>query len=376
MKQLADSLNKFSFETLKKTNPENNLENTIFSPYSAFVCVSMSAPLFQEQTRTEILQSLQIPVEGSQNFDGFLHQLRALIEKENTDKVSTSNRIWANQNLNFNPKTFSLNKDILGIPIETTDFPQPGCDKINKEVNRATKGMIPRLIEPSDLSPQTAMALLNAIYFKCDWEKKFDIDPTSKSPKKLNFTLADGTKVNTIMLYSGERNVPYIENEKFQVISIPYLHLQYEFIIILPKSNSIEGYNELVSLQYEDFSSNLLARLRQEKVNIRIPKFTIESKLQLNPIFQELGMNKAFSDFAECTDTNVKYKIDLIVQKAKIIVDENGTKASAATGMSMKLLSIDEDPVYNFYANHPFAFFLRNKKTGTILFEGFVKNPQ
>lgn len=376
MQKLTDSLNRFSFETLKKTNTPSNTENIIFSPYSAFACVSMSSPLFLEQTRVEILKSLQISSEISQNFESFLHQLRNLIEKENTDKVSSSNRIWANERLNFSPETFSLNKDILGIPIEKVDFPQPGCDMINEEVNKVTRGMIPKLVEPSDLSPQTAMTLLNAIYFKCDWEKKFEIDPTSKSPSKLNFTLANGTKVHTTMLYSGERKVPYTENEKFKVISIPYLHNQYEFIIILPKSNSIEGYNELISLQYDDFNTNLLSRLQKQKVNIRIPKFTIESKLKLNPIFKELGMNKAFTDFAECTDKNVKYKVDLIIQKAKIIVDENGTEAAAATGMTMRLLSIDVETVYDFFANHPFAFFLRNKETGTILFEGFVKNPQ
>lgn len=376
MDKLIDSLNRFSFETLQKINTDDYTENTVFSPYSAFVCVSMSSPLFQEQTRAEILKSLQISLDYSQNFDTFLHQLHDLIEKENTDKVCSSNRVWANQNLNFNPETFSKNKDILGIPIEAVNFPQPACDKINEEVNRTTKGMIPNLIKESDLSTQTAIALLNAIYFKCDWEKKFNIDPSSRSQEKLNFNLVDGSKIHVNLLRSFGRNLLYAENDDFQVVSVPYLHSQYEFVIILPKDNSTNGYNLLKSLNYNEFNANLLSKLRKEKVNIKMPKFSFESSLKLTPIFKELGMNKAFTDSAECTDKNVKYQVDMIIQKAKIVLDENGTEAAAATGMTMKLLSLDEDQEYNVFADHPFVYLLRNKETGTILFEGFVKNPQ
>lgn len=376
MDKLIDSLNRFSFETLQKINTDDYTENTVFSPYSAFVCVSMSSPLFQEQTRAEILKSLQISLDYSQNFDTFLHQLHDLIEKENTDKVCSSNRVWANQNLNFNPETFSKNKDILGIPIEAVNFPQPACDKINEEVNRTTKGMIPNLIKESDLSTQTAIALLNAIYFKCDWEKKFNIDPSSRSQEKLNFNLVDGSKIHVNLLRSFGRNLLYAENDNFQVVSVPYLHSQYEFVIILPKDKSTNGYNLLKSLNYNEFNANLLSKLRKEKVNIKMPKFSFESSLKLTPIFKELGMNKAFTDLAECTDKNVKYQVDMIIQKAKIVLDENGTEAAAATGMTMKLLSLDEDQEYNVFADHPFVYLLRNKETGTILFEGFVKNPQ
>lgn len=376
MDKLIDSLNRFSFETLQKINSDDYTENTVFSPYSAFVCVSMSSPLFQEQTRAEILKSLQISLDYSQNFDIFLHQLHDLIEKENTDKVCSSNRVWANQNLNFNPETFSKNKDILGVPIEAVNFPQPACDKINEEVNRATKGMIPNLIKESDLSTKTAIALLNAIYFKCDWEKKFNIDPSSRSQEKLNFNLVDGSKIHVNLLRSFGRNLLYAENDDFQVVSVPYLHSQYEFVIILPKDNSTNGYNLLKSLNYNEFNTNLLSKLRKEKVNIKMPKFSFESSLKLAPIFKELGMNKAFTDSAECADKNVKYQVDMIIQKAKIVLDENGTEAAAATGMTMKLLSLDEDQEYNVFADHPFVYLLRNKETGTILFEGFVKNPQ
>ena len=375
MAELVESLNIFGLETLQRNNTEDRKENTVFSPYSAFVCVTMSAPLFKDETRAEILRSLQINVDQSQ-VENVLQQLRDLINKENTDKVSSSNRIWANQILNFNPETFALNENVLGIPVEKVQFPQPACEKINEEVNRTTKGMIPKLVEPSDVGPDSTIVLLNAIYFKSEWEKKFIIDPSSKADDFMNFTLADGTKIHTCMLRSMKRDLPYTEDDKFQVLSIPYSHNLYDFVVILPKDNSAAGYENLTKLTYDQLNNNYLTKLTKRKVNILLPKFTFESKIQLNGVFQSLGLNKAFTHDADCTDPNVSYFITSIIQKAKIILDENGTEAAAATGMMMRMMRpMAPEPIKDVFADHPFIYLLRNKQTNSILFEGFVKNP-
>lgn len=375
MTELVNSLNKFSLETLQRTNKGSPTENTVFSPYSAFVCVAMSTPLFEGDTRSEILKSLQISVDPSQ-VDTVLQQLRDLINKENTEKVSSSNRIWANEKLNFDPSTFSPNEKILGIPVEKVEFPHPACEKINDEVDRTTKGMIKRLVEPSDVGADSAIVLLNAIYFKADWEKKFEIDASSNSPENLNFTLADGKQIHTNMLRSFKRDLQYAEDGDFQVLSIPYEKNLYDFVVVLPKEANMNGYEKLTKLNYNQLNDGLLSNLRKCKVNVLLPKFTFESKIILNDVFQDLGLQKAFSHAAQCTDKNVPYFISSIIQKAKIILDENGTVAAAATGMMMrKMCARLPDPIVNFFANHPFIYLLRNKQTGSILFEGFVKDP-
>ncbi|KAK8883619.1 hypothetical protein M9Y10_042714 [Tritrichomonas musculus] len=375
MASLVDSLNKFGFETLQKTNTDSDIENTVFSPYSAFVCVAMSTSLFKNETRAEILKSLQIDCNNSEN-EILLKKLGELITNENTDKVSSSNRIWANQVLNFDPSTFAPNEKILGIAIEKVGFPQPGCNKINEEVNRTTKGMIPKLVEESDVGPDTAIVLLNAIYFKSDWQKKFDIDPSSHDPQNMNFTLANGTKTHVNMLESLDRRLPYAEDDKFQVVSIPYLNNEYEFIIIVPKDSTASGYKDLKELTYERLNNNLLSNLRSTKLDVKLPKFTIELKTNLNGVFNSLGMNRIFTNQAECTDPNVPYFVSSIIQKAKIILDENGTEAAAATGMIMMCCAlVMEPPKPQVFADHPFAYLLRNARTNSILFEGFVKNP-
>ena len=363
---LVSSLNKFSFESLQYINKNNKNENIVFSPYSAFACVSMAAPLFTSETRLEILKSLQM--NELFNDTQLLTELKRLISAESTEHFASSNRVWANINFNFDESTFKQHNDILGIPVERVDFPQPGCDKINEEVRTVTHGMIDKLVEESDLPKSTAIALLNAVYFQNSWEQNFYL--MSKNDE-LNFINANGEKIHVDFMKSFDRHLPYAENDKYQIISLPYLD-HYDFVAILPRNNSNANDFEMKDLSYDDFT-NLLNQMSTESVNVIMPKFTIEQKLPLNQLFGSLGMNRAFSSAAQCLDSSVKYSIDSILQKAKIEFHENGTVAAAATCIMMRALSLSPEEPYVFNANHPFMYFIRNKDTGSILFEGFFK---
>lgn len=372
----TESLNKFGFEVLQKLNSKsNNNSNAVFSPFSAFVCVSMTTSLFKYQTRDEIYKSLQIPCDSSLQIDNFLKQLKEFLNKEDSESISSSNRVWVNEKLKFNPETFLPNSKILGVPIEKVSFPQPGCDRINDEVNRATKGMIQKLLDASLLSASSAIVLTNAVYFQSRWDEIFVIDPESKRPDAKNFTLLDGKQIHVNMLQSFERQLLFSEDSQFQIVAIPYLRHKYDMLIILPKDKTINGFNNLSKLTYKKLD-DMIKALKIRYINLKMPKFEIESSIQLNEMFQSLGMKKAFTDAADCTDPNVKYLISLILQKAKIMVDENGTIASAATAVMMDecACEIEGEPI-NIFIDHPFAYILRNKKTKTFIFEGFVKNP-
>lgn len=374
MSNLIDSLSKFGFETLQRINQPNSTKNIVFSPYSAFVCVIMSNSLFKDETRAEILKALQIHNQNLQ-VDAILQELRSLIQSEKCHNVLSSNRIWANETLNFDPSTFSPNEKILGIPIEKVGFPQPACNRINNAFDTATFGMISKVLDPSDLSPDSAIVLTNAIYFKCRWEKPFDITPDSQDPQSLNFTLLNGTKVHTTMLSSNKRHLPYTENDDFQIVSIPYERGKFDFTIILPKDNTNKGYEKLTQLTYERLNE-LLTSLNDTEIDLKLPKFTFNSKFSLVESFKSLGMKKAFTTDADCVDPNVSYFVSDVIQKAKIVLDENGTKAAAATAAIMACgCCLNPPPVPKVFADHPFMFLLRNSKTKTVFFEGFVTNP-
>lgn len=60
-----------------------------------------------------------------------------------------------------------------------------------------------------------------------------------------------------------------------------------------------------------------------------------------------------------------------IVQKARIVVNEEGTTASASTAA----IFANKATPPRFFANRPFAFLIVDKRFDVILFMGQVKNP-
>ena len=89
---------------------------------------------------------------------------------------------------------------------------------------------------------------------------------------------------------------------------------------------------------------------------------------------KNLGVSDVFdrekADFSQMTSTSLF--LGLLKQATSIKVDEKGTEAASVTvGSGMITAPGPQDPV-DFYINRPFAFLIKEKSTGTILFMGKV----
>ncbi|KAK8843910.1 hypothetical protein M9Y10_024993 [Tritrichomonas musculus] len=376
MSNLIRSLNKFGFEVLQVLNAENNEQNIIFSPYSVFVSTAIITDIFMDETKNEILKVLQVDEKDLQK-KLISKKIRKLVGKEKSNELTLFSAIYASKSLNIDHNDFEQNIRELEVTFEKIEFSQTACNEINEKANNSTGGMIQVLVDPLDFKSDSSIILLNATYFKCDWDKKFIIDLESNQPEINSFTLIDGTKIHITMMETFDRILPYAENDKFQVVSIPYLNDQYDFVLILPKNETKAGYDDLLKLTFERLKNDLLKKAILQKVDIKLPKFSLECKFQLNDILQSFGMKKAFSEIAECADSNSSYHISSIIQKTKIDIDEKGIDPKAIPlTMNLKCSCCFFQPrAPKIIANHPFAFMITNTKTGSILLEGIVKNP-
>jgi serpin B len=130
--------------------------------------------------------------------------------------------------------------------------------------------------------------------------------------------------------------------------------------------------------------SDILANLKQDaEVHVKLPKFNIENKYNLNEALEALGVRKAFEEGSAEFDRMFEnkdgyyYWISKVIQKSRIAVSEWGTEAGSVTVVEMNGPT-DAGPgskqVY-FYADHPFVFVIGEETSGTILFEGVVMQP-
>ena len=141
-----------------------------------------------------------------------------------------------------------------------------------------------------------------------------------------------------------------------------------EFIKAIPKTDlhlHLDG-----SLRIE----TLIDLARQ--TGVALPKFSVKSALELREPLVNLGMGAAFSAQAEFPGiADVPLRISRVLQEVRVDVDEEGTEAAAATAAMMMRLSMPQPPEFDFVADRPFLFAIRERTTGVILFMGRVERP-
>jgi serpin B len=149
-------------------------------------------------------------------------------------------------------------------------------------------------------------------------------------------------------------------------------------LVLLPKTE-ISDINQLESELSAETLQAWRSMMRPTKVYIYMPKFTLETSYSLTDYLKRMGMNLPFTwpgaDFSRMDGTEMLY-INKVLHKAYIDVYEEGTEATAATGIfvSIGAIKVRIKPII-FRADHPFIFIIQEKETGNILFMGRVNNP-
>ena len=235
--------------------------------------------------------------------------------------------------------------------------------KINNWCKTQTDGMIPELLKKGELNPNRVMYLLNAVYFKATWTDKFD----PRSTRDLDFITHDGKTVKHPMMHRNGKAV-YGKNDLCKMLCLPYGNKQYSMVVLLPNEGKTTDdiIRNLSAQKLKEWQS----QMRTQDVEILLPRFTAENETHLEDVLSAMGMPRAFGGNAEFPNMIKKKNlfVSMMKQKAKIEVNEEGTKASAVTVAEMAELSIPRY-VY-FYATRPFVYYIMEKSTGSIFFMG------
>ena len=359
---ITESINNFAFNAAKIIRSEKG--EYFFSPYSILSAFGMAYAGAEGNTAREIEETL--------GFNSDTHsELGQLIQDiSKSGNFFSANRVWLRNGL----KLKDIYKDILTLHYESTakelDFANDTENSrkiINKWVSDKTREKIKDLL--ATLNPDTQMILTNAVYFNAEWASKFNKKKTSKEkfyPGGCEYFEVDMMKKYDDFLYA--------EKDDNQIIKIPYKGRRFSMIIILPPKIATGTDAKELELDAEVFN-NLLNSMSEYEVDLWLPKFKTEKRYELKDLFDALGIKLAFSNFADfsgITDDE-KLKIDAVIHKTFIDVDEEKTEAAAATAITMlkaTALPPMHKPKAVFHADRPFNYFIVDDYTGTILFAG------
>lgn len=357
-------------------------ENLICSPLSLQYALAMTANGASGETLQEIIDFLGYGAEGVDALNEYCRILLEQLPAMDLDvKLKVIDAILVNDRFQLLPSFKKTVEEYYYAAVEDMDFSDSErvAGRINDWASRSTEGFIDKVIDAGEISPQAASFLMNALYFKANWAGS-EWGPMFPEYATVDddFTLADGKK-KTVRMMQNVRYHQYAERDGFKVLALPYADEKFNMYILLPDKNDLDGL--LDKLQAISWDGILGSLKRDAEVYVKLPKFDIENKHNLNDALQALGVNKAFQEGVAEFDRmfvpkskNECFWIGKVIQKAKISVAEWGTEAAAVTIVEMEGTAApgpEEEPkkVY-FYADHPFVFAIGEATSGTILFEG------
>lgn len=345
-------------------------ENTIVSPLSLNFALGMVSEGASNDTKELLNLYMNSDDYGTYVEDYMKHTEDLNKEFESFDGkyknvFEIANSVWvADEKINPEYKKKVIDSYKAKIDNIDTSDSVGSAEKINSWINEKTHKMIPSLITPLMIKPNTKSILVNTVYFESAWNKPWDYNEDYKK----NFTYVD--RNTTEIAYMTSEGYDYYENETATAFSYPYKN-NLSFIGILPKK---EGDFNATDLKIEELLKN---KIDSVKVFVEMPRLNFETEANtIKKMMSEIGMEKIFTDEAEFDKIleNKILHIDDIIQKCKIELDKNGTKASAATAIMMldNAVMMDDSEIKEIVLNRPFAFLIYDSEMNQVVFIGKV----
>ena len=360
----VENNNEFAWKFFKEVS-KGEQQDVFVSPLSVTYALGMLANGAVGDTQKEILEGLEFRSGKVDDINSLCHQL--MIESPKLDKstqLSMANAVVANKKIQLQPTFQNVVKKQYDALVASKDFGSPATlSFINQWASDHTHGMVPKILER--INPDGVSYLLNALYFKGIWYRQFD----KKHTKKEAFTKADGTKSQVQMMHQKERFFA-AENDNYQTVVLPYGNGSYEMVVLLPREGK-DLSSLLQTMDAKKWKDNLKNTYSSE-VDLKLPRFTSVYNRELNDVLKLLGMNAMFDPSkANLTKMSaVSSFVSMVLQKAKIEVDEEGSKAAAVTVVeTLDAAALPSRPIM-FHANRPFMYAIVEHSTGTIFFMG------
>ena len=359
-----------------KTGGINN-SNTLISPDSVLTAMAMVENGAASETLTEMEEVLS-PGMNAESFNAGLSVLNHSLVSAGKPYYSVANSIWAHESEMIVDQAFlQKNKNYHNASFFTAPFDQTTIADINNWVYNNTRNMIDGILEsfPDDVR----MVLVNAIAFEGKWTAPMT------SIGKENFSKADGSVRSVDMLHDlskyrylelngGKGFAKYYRTDSGSQSKIAFVGL------LPPAGVSADSY--LNGLTGEQFIAAWRASADNTKlVDLKIPKFSYDYKASMKDALKEMGITTAFTDAADFSgivapDSPTQYlKIDDVLHKTHIELNEQGTKAAAATAVIMEKSSavFHQETSIPIHLNRPFVYALVDTSTGIPLFIGVVR---
>ncbi|MBL8094234.1 MAG: serpin family protein [Anaerolineales bacterium] len=380
---LTEGQRAFAFDLYQVLRAEGG--NLIYSPHSIAGAFALAQAGARGATEAEIAAVFHFPAGAilHPTFSALDQNLNAPQPTPGPDPSGTpqpdrsfqlrvANAAWGQRDYHFEAAYLDQLAEDYGAGMHTVDFgdPEAAAREINRWVADQTADRITDLVPPDQITPDTRLALTNAIYFKGGWVGAF-----GPRPQPLAFTTAAGETIQAPAISLAD-DFAYALVEDVHVVDVPYVGNRISFVVLVPPVGALEAFESRLTQAWFD---GALAGVSSTKIVFSMPKLDYESRLALAPTLQSLGLNLPFqegqADFSGIDGTHDLY-ISAVLHQANITLDETGTEAAAATALLMEVgAAPPADEPFILMVDRPYVYVIYDHETGAILFVGRVTDP-
>lgn len=368
---VSNGTTSFAFDfihALQKTQPAE--ENLFVSPLSLHMALGMVLNGAEKETADEIQKALKMDAVALADLNAAYKTLiNDLPVADSKVSLGLANSVWYRNDFSVENDFQSVLKNSFESEVTGLPFNDAAKDRINKWASDKTNGKIPTVLD--QIQPQHVMFLLNALYFKGDWQTRFDAGKTQDTP----FKLENGQSKNVKMMFA-ESDFKVGAGSNYDAVRLPYANGQFNMTLLIPKGqNSVDAVlNDITGEGWTKLNSGMVER----GVTVGLPRFTFKYSAQLKGTLQGMGIKRAFVEGdAQLNKINkiAQLYVDFVKQDAYLGIDEKGTEAAAVTIIGVGLTSAGpESP--RFICDRPFGLIISESTSNTILFMGRIKNPE
>ena len=374
--------NSFAIDLYK--NLKDKHENLFFSPFSITSSLAMAYLGAAGETAAQMERVLRLKKGAHEEISRVLAFYTEepleipscgcyrMIKTSRSYHLSVANAMWVQEGYQLLDEFVEDMKKYYRTSLNYVDFVsarKEAVKKINEWVEERTLGKIKDLLKEDDVDHLTRLVLTNAICFRGEWLYPFDPEATRKE----KFHISKHETVDVDMM-SCSAEFRYFENEFVQVLEMPYKGDDIAMIVVLPREwvglDTVEEELDLETIR------KWLKGMSLAEVDVQFPKFKLESRFSLKETLVRMGMSDAFSDSADFSkmDGTKNLKIQNVIHKTFVEVEETGTEAAAATAVLIGIKMAPSIP-FSFKANRPFLFFIYDRVNDLILFMGRLVRP-
>lgn len=326
-------------------------KNTVFSPISAYMALSMLAEVAGGDTRAEILSLL-----GAESIEFLRGQAHAVWNANyfNDGRVTSilGNSIWMDGRVAYNKETLNTVAEKYYASSFCGTMGTEEYDKVFRNwLNEQTGKMLSDYVNNEGFSSATVFAIASTMYYRAQWGTAFeetakDVFHSKKGDKTADFL--DETRWGS-----------YVKGDGFSAVGKDLVLSGNMWFILPDEGKSVESLlsnSEALSFiaapdAYDDTEYKL--------INLSVPRFDVSAKTDLIGGLENLGVKSCFdprkADFTPLAD--MPMYVSEAHQAARVKIDETGVEAASYTEIEFKETgTFTDDLPIEFKADRPFVF--------------------